>query len=79
MRTWRLLAFFFMLVASTAATAQNCCMPKLDEQEDSSAQLVNGIQAATVMMIIVPFALVAGIGWWYWRTARQSEDRSNAD
>ncbi len=50
-----------LLLATWPATvcAQNCCMPKLGE-DDPSAHLIEGIQWATLVLLAAPALLVGG-------------------
>lgn len=51
------LALTLLLLVPTLAVAQNCCMPKLGEEEEAQ-RLVDGIQWATGVLLVPPVALV---------------------
>lgn len=51
------------LIWPGAAWAQNCCMPKLAE-DDPSARLIEGVQWATAILLAAPALLVGGGIWW---------------
>ena len=57
------------------ALVQNCCLSAGNISADPTlATLATGLRLATVVLLLVPWALVAGIGWWWWRSHRRIQD-----
>ncbi len=57
-RRWGMLVAIGQLLGSTAAaTAQSCCMSRLGN-DPQAQRLTDGIQLATVFLIIVPYVLL---------------------
>ncbi len=81
--TWRrrtLALAALLLLAVPSAHAQNCCMPRIKDDTAASNRLIEGIQAGTAVLILVPFSLVAAIAWRVLRNQRASaiEDSSSS-
>ncbi len=71
--TWRRQALALaalLLLAVSSAHAQNCCMPRVKDDTAASNRLIEGIQAGTAVLILVPFSLVAAIAWRVLRNQR---------
>lgn len=75
-RLFALLAGCSLWLVTSPASAQNCCMPKLEEDGSHTAELIEGIQLATAFLIAVPFSLVAGMTYWYCRRLNPALDES---
>ena len=60
-----------LLTVTAVAHAQNCCLPKLAD-DDASARLFGGIQAATILLMALPPLLIGGVSFWMYR-GRQAE------
>ncbi len=56
-----------LLFAVSSAQAQNCCMPRVKDDSATSNRFIESIQASTALLILVPFSLVAVIGWRVYR------------
>jgi hypothetical protein len=68
MQILRAVTATFILFASTKALqAQNCCIPKLDENQPYVARLIGGIQSATVLLIVVPYILIGSMALRFYR------------
>jgi len=57
------------------AFLQNCCLSAGNISADPTlAGLTTGLRMATVVLLAVPWTLVAVIGWWWWRSHRRLVD-----
>jgi hypothetical protein len=77
--TWRGRALAFvvlLLLAVPSAQAQNCCMPRVKDDSAASNRLIEGIQAGTAVLILVPFSLVAAIAWRVYRNSACRDSNS---
>ncbi len=73
MNPWRTAALALALATASVAHGQNCCVPRLDDEDRTSADLIGGLQAATALLMGVPAVLAGGIGLWFIRRQRPSE------
>jgi hypothetical protein len=64
---WFILATVFLGLCATDVIAQNCCIPRLSEEDGPSVKLFEGIQSATALLIVVPYILVGSAGFWYYK------------
>ena len=60
-----------LLAGATPVHAQSCCMPNLGDDSESQC-LIEGIQSATIFLMIVPFTLVGAVGWRFHSQLRTS-------
>ncbi len=72
-----LLAILSIGFFAQVAAAQNCCLPRLSD-DDQSAKLFHGIFLATGVMLIALFSMVVVGGVWY-RTRFGTEDIGVSD
>ena len=67
MRPVHVILTIVILLSATAsaANAQSCCMPRLGEDDEQAARLINGIWTGTGILLAAPFTLVAiGVAWY---------------
>ena len=59
--------------------AQACCLPKLDENSAETANLIDGIQSATALMIVAPYVLVVIAGVWIYRRGHDTDSTDSIE
>jgi hypothetical protein len=74
MKRATLIVILGLLWLTPQVFGQNCCMPKLEDEDSTSARLAEGLQAATVVLLTVPALLVGGLILWIRRARRDSPD-----
>lgn len=66
LRMWMIVAAAILLASTAAAQAQNCCIPKMGEDAQST-RLIDGIYSATIVLLAVPYFLIGAVGVWIYR------------
>lgn len=67
-----------LLLGATVAYGQNCCLSRVGD-DPQSAGVIRGIQAATILLLVVPALLVGAVALRLYFTLPRNPDHNTSD
>lgn len=75
------LAFFFVLTIVATPLAAQCPMCKATAQSNmqNGGTAGRGLNTGIIYMLLAPYLLVGGVGYWWWRNRKRDERAEAGD
>lgn len=69
------MAVFFVLATAAAPLAAQCPMCKATAESNlkNGGTAGRGLNAGIIYMLLAPYLLVGGVGYWWWRNRKREE------